>query len=158
MIKLISFFAAFAILPAAPVSAQASKDLAPHTIVFVCEHGSAKSVIAAAHFNRLAKDQGLPYRAITRGTQPDPEIPANIRRGLAADGLDVAGWIPRRIDDSEIRSGERIITFACTLPGKIPAAKVEDWKDIPAVSDNYERAREVIVAHINQLLKSLVAK
>ena len=120
MIKLIGFFAAFAILPAALVSAQASKALPPHTIVFVCEHGGAKSVIAAAHFNRLAKEQGLPYRAITRGTQPDAEIPANIRRGLAADGLDVAGWIPRQIDDSEIRSGERIITFACTLPGKIP--------------------------------------
>jgi len=24
------------------------------TVVFVCEHGSAKSVIAAAHFNRIA--------------------------------------------------------------------------------------------------------
>src|SRR5258708_5547845 len=117
------FAAAFAILPAVLVSAQASKDLPPHTIVFVCEHGSAKSVIATAHFNRLAKEQGLPYRAITRGTQPDAEIPAYIRRGLTSDGLDVAGWIPRRISDDEIRDGERIITLACTLPGKIPAAK-----------------------------------
>jgi len=27
------------------------------TILFVCEHGSAKSVIAAAHFNRSARSE-----------------------------------------------------------------------------------------------------
>src|SRR5690242_15420164 len=45
------------------------------TILFVCEHGSAKSVIAAAHFKRLAEQRGLPHRAIARGINPDPEIP-----------------------------------------------------------------------------------
>ncbi|MGH9334858.1 MAG: hypothetical protein ACRD21_14045, partial [Vicinamibacteria bacterium] len=43
----------------------------PRTVVFVCEHGAAKSVIAAAHFNRLAKERELPFRAISRGTVPD---------------------------------------------------------------------------------------
>ena len=28
-------------------------------ILFVCEHGAAKSVIAATHFNRLAEEAGL---------------------------------------------------------------------------------------------------
>ena len=31
-----------------------------HTILFVCEHGSAKSIIAAAHFNDLANKNGCP--------------------------------------------------------------------------------------------------
>src|SRR5688572_249911 len=44
------------------------------TVLFVCEHGSAKSVVAAAHFNRIAADRGLPFRAISRGTAPDPEM------------------------------------------------------------------------------------
>jgi hypothetical protein len=30
------------------------------TIVFVCLHGSVKSQIAAAHFNRIARERGLP--------------------------------------------------------------------------------------------------
>ena len=34
------------------------------TIVFVCEHGSAKSVVAAAHFDRLAGERGLGLRAV----------------------------------------------------------------------------------------------
>ena len=44
------------------------------TILFVCEHGSAKSVVAAAHFNRIAAARGLPFRAISRGTVPDVEM------------------------------------------------------------------------------------
>ena len=35
------------------------------TVLFICEHGSAKSVVAAAHFNQIAADRGLPYRAIS---------------------------------------------------------------------------------------------
>ncbi len=30
----------------------------PRTVLFVCEHGAAKSVIAAEEFNRLAKQKG----------------------------------------------------------------------------------------------------
>ena len=29
------------------------------TILFVCEHGAARSPIAAAYFNKLAENQGL---------------------------------------------------------------------------------------------------
>jgi arsenate reductase len=36
-------------------------------VVFVCEHGAAKSVIAAAYFNKLAKERNLPYEAVCRG-------------------------------------------------------------------------------------------
>ena len=40
---------------------------APPTVLFVCEHGAAKSVIAAAEFNRLAEQRGLAWRATFRG-------------------------------------------------------------------------------------------
>ncbi len=29
-------------------------------VIFVCEHGAAKSVIATAYFNRLTVERGLP--------------------------------------------------------------------------------------------------
>jgi len=125
--------------------------------VFVCEHGAAKSVIAAAHFNRLAKEKGLPHRAITRGTKPDPEIPALVRAGLTADGLDISDWTPRLLTAAEVRDGERVITLACALPPKT-ARKAEEWNDIPNVGTDYERARQAIVAHIHDLLKSLAIK
>ncbi len=43
-------------------------------IVFVCEHGAAKSVIAATYFNKLANEKGLNLKAIARGTHPDQEL------------------------------------------------------------------------------------
>src|SRR5438552_2704780 len=39
-------------------------------ILFVCEHGAARSTIAAAYFNKLAKEKGLNYKAIFRGINP----------------------------------------------------------------------------------------
>ena len=49
-----------------PLLAQANP-----SIVFVCEHGAAKSVIAAAYFNKIAAEHGLRERrsrATSRGT------------------------------------------------------------------------------------------
>ncbi|NOT62115.1 MAG: hypothetical protein HOP19_18030, partial [Acidobacteria bacterium] len=54
---------------------------APPTILFICEHGAAKSVIAAAHFDKLAKARGLKYRAVFRGTNPDPTLAASAVKG-----------------------------------------------------------------------------
>src|SRR5690349_13383908 len=59
-------------------------------VIFVCEHGAAKSVLSAALFNKLATERRLNLRAIARGTNPDPEISPKVARGLQADGL-VAG-------------------------------------------------------------------
>jgi hypothetical protein len=46
--------------------AHAADAVSPRTVTFVCEHGVAKSVIAAAHFNRLAAAANLNYRAVAR--------------------------------------------------------------------------------------------
>jgi protein-tyrosine-phosphatase len=35
----------------------------PPSIVFVCEHGAAKSLIATAYFNKLASERGMTVRA-----------------------------------------------------------------------------------------------
>src|SRR5689334_20099632 len=84
-------------LGAATSAAQSAKtktEVNSSTVVFVCEHGAAKSVIAAAHFNRLATERGLPFRAISRGTKPDDAVAAGVRAGLASDGIDVSTWRP----------------------------------------------------------------
>lgn len=130
------------------------------TILFVCEHGSAKSVIAAAHFNRLAEQRKLPYRAVARGINPDPEIPQRVRVNLAKDGLDVAAWKPQRVAEKDVRGAARVVTFGCKLPfpEKITAGKLVDWQDVPSTSEDYERARTVIVDKIEALIKTLTPK
>lgn len=129
------------------------------TIVFVCEHGSAKSVIAAAHFNRMAKEKGLPYQAVARGVRPDKEIPANVRGGLAADGVDVTAWKPALVRQQDIERADQVVTFACRLPASVStrSAKIQEWNDVPAVSENYSAARQTIVGRIQSLLSELSA-
>ncbi len=55
------------------------------TILFVCEHGAAKSVVAAAYFNRLAEEKGLNYKTVFRGTKPDSLLSAGTIKGLKMD-------------------------------------------------------------------------
>jgi protein-tyrosine-phosphatase len=134
-----------------------AQSLQPSTIVFVCEHGSAKSVIATVHFNRIAEARGLPYRAISRGVHPDAEIPGNIKAGLLGDGFNVSNWTPKLISDDDQRQAARVVTLACELPKSksLDVSKVIDWPSIPPVSSGYQEARAAIVEKIEELLKKL---
>jgi len=129
----------------------------PATIVFVCEHGSGKSVIAAAHFNRLASEKGLPYRAVSRGAKPDEAIAAAVRSGLAAEGIDVTSWRPTAITDEDIRQAARVVSIATDLPVVKPfvKSKLLEWNDVPSMDQNYEAARKAIVQRVGKLVESL---
>lgn len=140
-------------------TAQSKLEVSASTIVFVCEHGSAKSVVAAAHFNRLAAEKGLPYRAVSRGTTPDSEVAPGVKAGLAADGIDVSGWKPREVTDDDIRGASKVISLATPLPTTKPFVKPKllEWNDIPSISADYGRARTAILEHVENLVKTLSA-
>lgn len=122
------------------------------TIIFVCEHGAAKSVIAAAYFNQLASQMGLDMRAVGRGTHPDEELSPQTLRGLSEEGLTPTESVPQKLTVTELRSAQRVITF-CDLPAEYPQQMPsERWEDVPPVSKNYETARDAIVGHIHQML------
>jgi arsenate reductase len=131
-----------------------------HTILFVCEHGSGKSVIAAAHFNHLANKNGLPYRAIARGVHPDKEIPPHVKNGLAAEGLDIRHWRPIRFSEEDALRAERVITLGCALPvtKSVELRKLQDWNDLPSPSENYQNASRAIAERVALVLKDLAGK
>jgi arsenate reductase (thioredoxin) len=124
-------------------------------VVFVCEHGSAKSIVAAAHFNDMARTNGLKLRAIPRGTNPDEEIAPSAARGLRADGLEVGAEKPTRLSPEDISGAIRLDTF-CQLPkGYLGSVPVEEWNDVPAITGDYGKARDVIIERIKHLLDEL---
>jgi protein-tyrosine-phosphatase len=131
-----------------------------HAILFVCEHGSAKSVIAAAHFNDLANKNGLPYRAIARGIHPDEEIPHYVKSGLAAEGLSIRRWRPTRFSEEDALKADRVITLGCALPTakSVTARKLQDWNDVPSPGENYQNASRAIAERVALLLKDLGSK
>src|SRR5262245_23983009 len=127
------------------------------TIVFVCEHGAAKSVIAAAHFNRLAAEKGLPYRAVSRGTRPDEAVAPAVRAGLASEGLDVSTWRPKALSEEEIKLAKSVVSLTTDLPTTKPLAKSKllEWNDVPSMGTNYDAARNAIVKLVRELVEKL---
>ena len=124
------------------------------TIVFVCEHGSAKSVVAAAYFNWLAEERGINARAISRGTSPDAALHPAAVDGLSHDGLTPPPATPCEVSPDELASAARIVTF-CHLPPEWAAmVSVEAWS-APPISVDYVASRAVIVESVKDLLERL---
>jgi protein-tyrosine-phosphatase len=121
-------------------------------VVFVCEHGAAKSILAATYFNKLASEKGLNLIAIARGTNPDDELSPRTVTGLSNDGLQPTEPTPQKLTEADLQNAERVITF-CELPVENrQKAVVERWENVPPVSEDYGKARDVIVEHIHQFL------
>jgi arsenate reductase len=124
-------------------------------IVFVCEHGSAKSPIAAAHFNAIAEQRGLPWRAVSRGTAPDEEMAAAAVQGLQEDGLPAPVGKPAPLTQADLDAARKVISFAVAIPATLqPLAPPDSWQ-VPPVSVDYASSRAAIVARIEQLLADL---
>src|SRR5215210_138109 len=79
------------------------------TVLFICEHGSAKSVVAAAHFNRIAASRGLPVRAMARGTAPEAEMAPAAVKGLLRDGLKPDDPAPIHLAQSDLDAAARVV-------------------------------------------------
>jgi protein-tyrosine-phosphatase len=127
------------------------------TVVFVCEHGTVKSVVAMAFFAKLAKERNLPLRAISRGTNPDSSVPSVVLDGLRADGMTLGSFTPTKFAPTDLPSAIAVISFdqpsvASFVSGHLPT---EAWDGMPAVSDNYLLAREAIRRRVANLLDSL---
>jgi protein-tyrosine-phosphatase len=125
------------------------------SIVFVCEHGAAKSVIATAYFNKLASERGLPYRATFRGTTPQDELSVRAVDGLKADGVAIPSGKPAAISDADVTDATHIFAIGCTLPQRArDSGKAADWTDVPD-DKGYGPMRDAIVRHVTQLLDQL---
>jgi arsenate reductase (thioredoxin) len=122
-------------------------------VVFVCLHGSAKSLIAAEYFRRLAAQRGLDIDAISAGIDPDLQIPRSVIKGLSRDGIDVRGRIPRQAKREDLTNAWRIVSFGCDLVDMAPAGlTIARWDDVPAAAEDFKAARDAIVTRLQRLL------
>ena len=123
------------------------------SIVFVCLHGAAKSVIAATYLNHLSTARGLDLRATAAGIEPEPDVPPQVCAGLLREGLDVGQYHPRRVTREELAAAWRVVSFGCDLSDVAPPSLgVERWDDVPLVSDGFQPARDAIATRIHKLL------
>jgi protein-tyrosine-phosphatase len=127
------------------------------TVVFVCLHGSVKSQMAAAHFNRIASERGLPFTAVSRGIEVDTSIPTRIRDGLNLDGLAPTDDIPIGLTADEAGRATKVVAFDIVPEERRGTSEVTYWSDVPPATKDYAAARDVIVRHIDTLFPKLVS-
>ena len=128
-------------------------------VAFVCLHGSAKSLIAAEYFNRIATERNLPLRATTAGPEPDGEVPQNVVEGLKSRGIDVGQYRPTLIAAAQLSDTGLIVSFACDAGRRLAPTKPEErWDECPAVSENFGVAWTFITGRVEKLISRLSAQ
>jgi protein-tyrosine-phosphatase len=126
----------------------------PPRVLFVCLHGAAKSVVAAAHFRHRAATRGLAIEAVAAGVEPDPHMAPAAVKGLADDALNPAPARPRPVTLYDLRAATRIVSFGCDVAPRAGQPVVR-WDDVPAVSEGYAAARNAIVTRVERLISDL---
>lgn len=140
----------------AQTPAAGAKPASRPKVVFVCEHGSAKSVMAAAEFERLAKKSGLTVDVIGRGSNPDAEVNGPIRQHLLADGMDIGSSKPIRVSAKDLAGAARVISFGPDLTPLLPKGfTVLDWSATPSPGKDYQASRTYIVKQLEALIADL---
>jgi arsenate reductase (thioredoxin) len=140
---------------AVSAAAQSPPSAASPTIVFVCEHGAAKSVIATAYFNKIAVERGLPDRAIYRGANPQAELSVSALKGLKDDGLTLPSDRPSPITNADVSAATHIFAIGCTLPAHAASSgKADSWDDVPE-DQGYAAQRDAIRRHVERLIDQL---
>jgi len=136
--------------------ARAQDSAEPARVVFVCEHGSVKSLVAMEYFNRSAKARGVPYRAVARGTAPEPTVPKAVRDGLRSDGFDVSAFEPRKFEGSDVDRASLIVSFDQDIASIVGAqTRYLKWDDLLRVLTDYARGKDEIVRHVEALIDEL---
>ncbi len=136
----------------APLHAQ---DADSKTIVFVCQYGVVNSQMAAAYFNKIARERGLPFTAVSRGIDSTyRSVPVRIEDNLALDGLAPANT-PRELTADEAVRARRVLAFDTIPADQRGPASVTYWSGIPLGINDYEATRDQIIQRIDALLPTL---
>lgn len=116
-------------------------------------------MIAAQYFEQLARKNGLAFTAISRGTDPEPQLNEATKKGLLKDGFDISHLTPRRLTSTDTEGAPMVISFGPDVSGVTkPGVRIERWPDTPSVTENYDRARDYIVKQLQVLIRDLKDK
>jgi arsenate reductase len=137
-------------------SASAAEPL--EQVLFVCERGNVKSLMAASYFNQLAAERKLPLRAISRGVSPNStSVPPAIVAGLQVEGIEVSTYRPVALSLNDASQARHVVTIGTDLPDSAQPAVTtrERWDDVPAASTSYSAARDSLRSHVRDLIQRL---
>ena len=136
-----------------------AQQIAPHSdkpVLFVCEHGTVRSLLAKVLFEQYAAEVGLDMKAVSRGTRADSIVPPWMLQGLAADHVAIGSWRPQTLLPDDLTNASFVVSFdvpmAATAGARVPQAH---WDSLPSVSRDYATGRDAIKVRVHQLVDSL---
>ena len=137
-------------------SAQQAADQAPRTVLFVCEHGTVRSLLAKVLFDQYASQVGLHMQAMSRGTQADSTVPAWMQQGLGTDHVVLGPWRPQTLRPTDLADAAYVVSFDVPFGATAGAhGPREQWDGLPSVSKDYASGRDAIKARVRALVDSL---
>lgn len=145
---------------AAAQTSGAANQIRPGTknIVFVCEHGAALSVVAAAYFNKLAREQHLDWHAVARGVTPQENLSVSAAAGLKKDGVATEVVKPQAVTQEDLDRADYVVTFLPLPKELVVKTPLESWDDVKWTPTDYNSARDGILKHLQQLPTKLKAE
>ena len=125
-------------------------------VLFMCPHGAAKSVLASAYFQRLAKERGLNVRVDSAGTEPDPTVGKAVAAHLTKTGYAIPIEKPRRVTAGDLEQADVVVSLGCDLAGlPQPRGTLLKWDDVPGPGENFAAADQAIRKHVEELVDEL---
>ena len=127
-------------------------------VLFVCQHGAAKSVLAAELLGQRAAALRLPVTVSSAGIEPDGAVSDRVLDLLPERAEALSARPPRKVQDAAVRDASIVVTFnlaADALP-EAPGRRLT-WDDIPPVSEDPVAARAAIERHLDELVALLGA-
>ena len=127
-------------------------------VLFICPHGAAKSVMASAYFQKLAKERGLNVRVDAAGTEPEPALSKGVVAHLQKNNYAIPIEKPRAATAADMNSADVVIAMGCDL-SKLPAPRGElkNW-NVPDFSANFDVAEQAIREQVTRLVDEMVAQ
>jgi protein-tyrosine-phosphatase len=141
---------AFLIMATSTAFAQKDKKI----VLIVCEHGTAKSIVAAEYVRKFLSGEGLDLLVVSRGTNPDDEVPEKINKLLEGDGFKKHSEKPQKLSQADLNAASYVIMFS-QLPSNLTAAmQLENW-NVPSFEAGYPIARDSIIDNAKRLVRKI---
>jgi arsenate reductase len=124
-------------------------------VLFVCAHGAAKSVLAAAEFRRRSSAAGLAVDAEAAGVEPDATVAPAVIDFLPEQARKEPPQ-PRRVTEGDLARAWRTVTFDLE-PSDLPAdADVDErWDGLPSAGEDPEGFLAQVTPRVAALVREL---
>lgn len=116
------------------------------TVLFVCVHNAGRSQMAEAFLNALAQERGLPFQAISAGTERRARLNPVVVEAMREVGVPLEGHTPKLLTQSMVDQADMIIGMGCGVDASACPARflmLEDWGLDDPAGQGIESVRKV---------------